>query len=154
MMGGLEATMRMRQIEREEGSAPPSSNGNSSEEPGPGNAPKAALTPLALPNAAVPLPLPHREAASHNSVSPVPAASSSLASRSTPPLHAYARSSTVSLPLPRRTFIACVSGNVRDEFVHAARMAGVDTYIGQKKMGAHCGTGTNARRAAHRAESC
>lgn len=36
-----------------------------------------------------------------------------------------------SAPRIVRTYIACVSGNVRDEFVQAAHFAGVDSYIGK-----------------------
>lgn len=77
--GGLEATQRMRQIEREDA--------------------EKAAQPASVPEES---------------------ASSSGWPASSPPA-----------PRILRTYIACVSGNVRDEFVQAAHFAGVDSYIGK-----------------------
>jgi len=138
IMGGLEATMRMRQIEREEGAALRGAltNGISAASAAAGS----TAPPLTLPaTAAVATPVPERVFASPQLEGQLVAAAAALTTpladahlqpspsrRATPPLQALH-----ALPSPIRTYIACVSGNVRDEFVQAARQAGVDTYIGK-----------------------
>lgn len=103
-MGGLEATMRMRQLEWEEGAT---IRGHTSV----AAAAAADSSSSFFPSGSVLTPHP---------------SSASLTRRDTPLLPTAS-----TRPSPHRTYIACVSGNVRDEFVQAAHQAGVDSYIGK-----------------------